>query len=142
MAGINYGRVLLGGLAAGVVANIGDSITGLLLVASDMQRMIQRLNLDPGAMNAPSTMATWIAIDFVYATLMVWTYAAIRPRLGPGPQTAVTAGLVIFAAVTIVLLGFVPMGVFTPDLFVKQTLCSLVNAVATSYVGGMVYKEA
>jgi hypothetical protein len=141
MTGINYGRVILGGLAAGVVANACDVLTGMFLMADDMQRMARRLNLDPMALNSPSVAVTWVVVDFIYALLIVWTYAAIRPRLGPGPGTAVKAGLVIYAAVTVVLFGFVGMGVFTPDTFLKSSALSLVTVVLTSLTGGYVYKE-
>ena len=80
-------------------------------------------------------------MDFIYATLMVWTYAAIRPRLGPGPKTAVIAGLVIYASATSVLFGFQSMGIFTTDSFVKNAVYSLGTAVLASLVGGAVYKE-
>jgi magnesium-transporting ATPase (P-type) len=141
MTGINYPRVLLGGLAAGVVANICDSVINALLMAEDMRRMAQRLGLDSAAVNGTGAIVTWIIIDFIYALLIVWTYAAIRPRLGPGPKTAVTAGLVIFSAVTVVLFGFQQMGIFTPDAFIKNTFFSLVTVVLVSLTGGAVYKE-
>src|SRR5262245_28896690 len=121
MAGINYGRVLIGGLAAGVVANLCDFVINGYLMAEDTSRMVQRLNLDPALVTSPKVAMTWVVIDFIYSFLIVWTYAAIRPRLGPGPGTAVTAGLVLFAAVTAILFGFVGMGIFTPDTFIKNT---------------------
>jgi hypothetical protein len=141
MAGINYGRVVLGGLAAGVVANVCDFFISVYLMADDLQRMARRLNLDWDVVNGPAVLVTWTIVDFLYATLMVWTYAAIRPRLGPGPKTAVIAGLVIYAAATVVLFGFQSMGIFTADSFVKNAVFSLGTAVLASLVGGAVYKE-
>jgi len=52
---INYGRVLLGGLVAGVVLNACDYVIGTYIMASDMQRTAQRLNLDPDRL----TSVTW-----------------------------------------------------------------------------------
>jgi hypothetical protein len=140
MAVINYTRVLLGGLAAGVVANVCDSAIALV-TADDLQRMAQRLSLNQVRLNSTSTMVSWIMIDFVYATLIVWTYAAIRPRFGPGPKTAVRAGLVLYLAVTVVLFGFERMGLFTPDLFLKNAMLSLVVAILVGLTGGWVYRE-
>jgi hypothetical protein len=142
MAGINYGRVLLGGLAGGVVANACDFVSNTLLLADDMQQMAQRLSLDYDTLNSTSVMVTWIVVDFLYATIIAWTYAAIRPRLGPGPWTAMTAGLVIFAAVTVILFGFAQMGIFTMPTFVKATMLSTVTAVLTGLAAGKVYHEA
>jgi hypothetical protein len=139
--GINYARVALGGLAAGVVANVCDFLISTYFMADDLQRLTRRLSLDWSVVNGPAVLVTWTVVDFIYATLMVWTYAAIRPRLGPGPKTALCAGLVIYAAVTVVLFGFQSMGIFTLDSFIKNSLLSLVTAVLASLVGGAVYKE-
>ena len=142
MAGINYGRVVLGGLVAGVVANACDFVSNTYLLAEDMQRMAQRLNLDQAMMNSSSVAITWTVVDFIYALLIVWTYAAIRPRFGPGPGTAVKAGLVICAAVSAIIFGFVGMGIFTPDTYIKSLGLSVVSTVLASLAGGYMYKEA
>ena len=141
MSGINYGRVLMGTLAAGLTANVCDFITNGFLLAEDMQRMQQRLNLDPKVVGGTAVIVTWTAVDFVYAFLIVWTYAAIRPRLGPGPGTAIMAALVPYLAATAVLFGFQQMGVFTPDTFLKSSLLSLATAVLAGLAGGYVYSE-
>jgi hypothetical protein len=141
MAGINYGRVLLGGLVAGVVANVCDTIIGMFIMADDMQRMVQRLGLDQRVFTSTSTMVTWAIVDFIYATLIVWTYAAVRPRLGPGPTTAVIVGAVICAAVTVVLFGFQQMGVFTIDSFIKNAVLSFATALLASLAGAKVYRD-
>jgi hypothetical protein len=141
MAGINYPRVLLGGLAAGIVANICDYVTNTILMADDIQRMLVRRNLDPGLLTAPSVAVTWIVVDFVLAFLIVFSYAAARPRLGAGPKTAVTMGLVIYLATTAVVFGFQGMGLITPDVFWKNAALTLVTVILASLTGGAVYKE-
>ena len=141
MTGINYGRVVLGGLVGGVVANVGDFIVNSTIMADDMVRMAQRLNLNQAVMASPAVGMTWVVVDFVYVTLIVWTYAAIRPRFGPGPWTAIKAGIVLWAAVGVVLFGFQSMGIFTPDSFVKSAVLSLATTILASLAGGWVYKE-
>ena len=141
MAGINYGRVVLGGLVGGVVANVGDFLVNSMIMADDMVRMAQRLNLNQTLIASPAVGMTWVIVDFVYATLIVWTYAAIRPRFGPGPATAVKAGAVLWGAVSIVLFGFESMGVFTPDSFFKSAALSLVTTTLAALAGARVYRE-
>ena len=141
MAGINYGRVALGGLVGGVVANVGDFLVNSMIMADDMIRMAQRLNLNRALIASPAVGMTWVIVDFVYATLVVWTYAAIRPRFGPGPATAVKAGAVLWGAVSIVLFGFESMGVFTPDSFFKSAGLSLVTTTLAALAGARVYRE-
>ena len=141
MAAINYGRVLLGGLVGGVIANIGDFIVNSMVMADDMVRMAQRLNLNQAVMASPAVGMTWVVVDFVYATLIVWTYAAIRPRFGPGPRTAIKSGVVLWAAVCSVLFGFQSMGIFTRDSFFKSALLSLATTILAALAGAWIYKE-
>jgi len=141
MAPINYGRVLLGGLLGGVVANIGDFLVNNMIMADDMVRMAQRLNLNQVLMASPVVGMTWVVVDFVYVTLIVWTYAAIRPRFGPGPGTAIKSGVVLWAAVSAVLFGFQSMGIFTPDSFFKSAVLSLATTILASLAGAWAYKE-
>ena len=141
MAGINYPRVLLGGLAGGVVANVCDFVINGFLMADDSRRMAQRLSLDWDVVSGTGVTVAWALIDLVYATLIVFTYAAIRPRFGPGRMTAITAGMMIFGASTIILFGFQQMGVFTPDMFTKSAFFSLITATLVSLTGGSIYLE-
>jgi len=138
---INYGRVALGGLVAGVVANICDNISNGILLTDDMNRMTSRLNLDPDVVSSQGVLVTWIVVDFIYAFLIVWTYAAVRPRLGPGPKTAIVAGLILWGAITAVLLGYQQMGVFTFDSFLKSAGLLALSTILASLAGGAVYKE-
>jgi hypothetical protein len=141
MAAINHGRVLLGGLVGGVIANIGDFIVNSMVMADDMVRMAQRLNLNQAVMASPAVGMTWVVVDFVYATLIVWTYAAIRPRFGPGPGTAIKSGMVLWAAVCSVLFGFQSMGIFTRDSFFKSAVLSLATTILAALAGAWTYKE-
>jgi hypothetical protein len=141
MASINHGRVALGGVVGGIVANAGDLMVNNLILADDMARMAQRLNLNQTLIASPAVGMTWVAVNFVYATLIVWTYAAIRPRFGPGPATATKAGAVLWAAVCVVLFGFESMGVFTPDSFFKSAGLSFVTTTLTALAGAWVYTE-
>ena len=140
MAAINYGRVLAGGLVAGVVANIVDFVSAIVL-SEDLARMAQRLNLNQNLLASSSVAVTWVIVDFVYGLLLVWTYAAIRPRFGPGPATAARAGVLLWVAVTAILFGFLSMGVFTPDTYYKSSAFALASSVLAALAGGYVYKE-
>ena len=141
MSAINVPRVVLGGLVAGLVANVLDTAAGYTILADDLSQNAQRLNLDQAVLTSSTTMATWIVIDFLYGLLIVFTYAAMRPRFGPGPKTAIVAGLTLFVTVTIFLYGFLAMGFFMQPGFIKSTAIYLVVNIAASLAGGAVYKE-
>src|SRR6476659_2308920 len=95
MASINFGRVVAGGLVAGVVANALDFVTNTYILAADWAAFAPTRNLDPAALQSGPVAATWIMVDFILGVLLVWAYAAMRPRFGPGPKTAIAAGLVV-----------------------------------------------
>ncbi len=141
MSAINTGKVIVGGLVAGVVFNIVDMINGMYIMAEDFRAHMTRLGLDPTAMETGGMMATWVVIDFLFGFLVVFTYAAIRPRFGPGPKTAVYAGLIPYLAVTMVMFIESQMGMSTMNMFAKMSIIQLVSTVIGSIAGASVYKE-
>lgn len=142
MRAINIGRVILGGLVAGLVLNLFAVVCGMTVLAEDQREFVTRLHLDEAVVTSTGSMVSWILVDFIYGLLIVWTYAAIRPRFGPGPRTAIIAGLLLYAIVTVVLYGFMGMGVFTRAGFALNAACQLVAVVVASLAGGALYKEA
>src|SRR5258708_38550465 len=90
MGKINWGRVVLGGLLAGVVLNVFDYVVYGVVLRPDFAATMQALGKPPGAMD--SLVPLFVVVDFVYGIGLVWLYAAIRPRFGAGVKTAVIAG--------------------------------------------------
>lgn len=138
---INVGRVILGGLVAGIVGNALDFVSNTYLLGADMAANAQRLNLDPAIVNGTGAMVSWIVVDFLYGFLLVFAYAAMRPRFGPGPKTAVVSGVTLFLAVTVILYGFMRTGFFAEPLFIKASVVALVITILSSLAGAAVYKE-
>jgi hypothetical protein len=138
---INTGKVLVGGLLAGLVYNALDIATQLFIMAEDFRANSTRLGLDPAAQESGAAIAVWITIDFLFGILVVWTYAAMRPRFGPGPKTAILAGLVPYFAVTLILFGLTHGGLMTMTIWTKLTIISLVTTCVGSVVGAWAYKE-
>ncbi|HXD16779.1 MAG TPA: hypothetical protein VN654_07170 [Vicinamibacterales bacterium] len=138
---INTGRVVAGGLVAGVVANAIDFVTNTYVLGADMQAWAASHNIDPATLTSGLVAGTWVAVDFIYGLLIVFTYAAIRPRFGPGVTTAIIAGFVVFLAPTIVLFGFTQMGMLTTPMWVKGAIGAIVATLAAAVAGAAVYKE-
>lgn len=136
---MNTGKIIAGGLAAGLVINIVETIMNLSVLAGPMEDTLSALNLP--AMGG-GAMGGFIVLAFTMGILIVWTYAAIRPRFGPGPGTAMKAGLVIWIAFYVLGTGAsVLMGMYTLHLYLITLAYTLVMMLAAAYVGGMVYKE-
>jgi len=139
MGRINIGRVLIGGLAAGVVANALDFVINEYLMKAEGIDMVQRLNLPAEAFE--TAMITWIVVDFIWGLLLVFTYAGIRPRFGPGPGTAAIAGLTLWMAVSAVFAGLTSIGIYTQQAFIKNSALFLMSTMAAVLVGAYLYKE-
>jgi hypothetical protein len=140
MAHTNRGRVILGGLLAGLVINIVEYITnGVVLKEAwgqAMQALGKSADLSAGAI---VTFNVW---GFLLGIAAVWLYAAIRPRYGAGPNTAIRAGLTTWAvAVFLSNLGYYPLGLFPVRLLVISTIVALVEIVVATLVGAWLYKE-
>ena len=141
MTSINTGRVITGGLVAGAVANVVDFVTNNYVLAADWQAWAAAHNIDPAAFTAAPVAVMWVLVDFAFGLLLVWTYAAMRPRFGPGVQTAVFAGLVIYLAPTLVLAGFTVMGLLSTALFVEGSCAAAVSTFGGAIAGAALYKE-
>ena len=141
MAGINMSRVLVGGLAAGVVMNVIDGTVNGFLLSSQWAAETNALNSTLMARVATSSMVGWIVYDFLIGILTVWLYAAMRPRFGPGASTAIKAGFVMWLITHIAFASFVFMGLYSSSLMMLSAAGGLVSAIAGAHVGGMLYQE-
>ncbi len=139
MGKINVGRVVLGGLLAGLVINVGESILGLVVAAERMELAYRELNLQPPAGN---TIGVFIVLGFLLGILVVWLYAAIRPRFGASAKTAVLAGFFVWLFAWLwpsIVDGL--MGLFDTDLIVFAIVWGLFEILAASVAGAWVYRE-
>ena len=141
MSAINTGKVLFGGLLAGLVYNAFDMAVGMVLMGDEFRANAQRLGLDPAAMESGAARAVWITIDFLLGILVVWTYASIRPRFGPGPKTAILAALVPYIAMSLFMFGMAHGGLMTMSIWMKMTAISLVTMSVGAVLGAWAYHE-
>jgi len=88
---INFGRVVLGGLLAGLVLNIGEWLLNVKVLASQMHEFSIKHNFPPEPPG--NAIAVAVGLTFVMGIVLVLGYACIRTRLGPGIKTALIAGL-------------------------------------------------
>lgn len=142
MSSINTGKVITGGLLAGLVFNVLDFLNNYLVVGEDFRANATRLGIDPGMAESTPGIVTWVVIDFLMGILIVWTYAAIRPRFGAGPKTAIMAGLVPYLAITMVTYGLTNGGLLTTALWAKMAVLTLVITSVGAVAGAWAYKEA
>jgi hypothetical protein len=141
MSGIRTGRWLAGGIAAGIVVNVSEMVLNMTVLRNAWADVLSAMG-KPMAASA-NAMIVWVLWGFAYGLICIWLYAAIRPRFGPGPATAVKAGVVAWllaqflSSVAMGNLGIVPA-----SLLVISGIWTLAESVVASLVGAWVYREA
>ena len=139
---INASKVVVGGLAAGVVSNIlGYVFFGVLLGPRMEAESVAVAPALQGRGMSGSAIGAHVIAEFVLAILLVWLYAAMRPRFGPGPRTAVYAALAVWLCGVLFHMDWVVVGLMTTTTFVLASAAALVQVVVTAIVGAMLYKE-
>jgi hypothetical protein len=140
--GINWGRVMLGGLAAGLVMNVSEAALHGGMLGADGVAHLKALGLreTPQGWQLPAL----VAMTFVLGIASAWLYAAIRPRYGAGPKTALCAGLAVFVLAHLwsgVYLGAGYAGLITPKLAFLPVAWGLLEAPLGTLVGAWLYRE-
>ncbi len=152
MGKINWGRVFLGGLLACVAINLIGLVLGALLldgrelrdaltVARPLSQWPQR-NLPLALGGSFIALLADIIVTYLVGTLVVWWYAAIRPRFGPGPKTAALAGFAFWLSaspVQVYLGGYVLQ--WPVHLLVTVDSIHLIQSVTAAVVGAWPYHE-
>ena len=104
---MNTKRVLLGGLAAGVLLNIGEGTLNAGILMDDYTALME----STGLVEADWAMAGYIGSTFILGFAVAWLYAALRPRFGPGWSTGVQAGAFMWVVAYLVpSIWFAAMG--------------------------------
>jgi hypothetical protein len=141
MAKTNIARVILGGIVAGIVLDILGYIADGILLAPQWTAGMTALG--KGGFST-SQMVGNLILGLATGIFAIWLYAAMRPRYGAGPKTAISAGLALWVA-TVLLPNFGFMGVaglFSPSLTVMTTAAGIVECVVAALAGAALYKES
>jgi hypothetical protein len=140
MGKINWTRVIVGGLLAGVVLIILGYVALALYLRNILDPAFAALGHP--VKQTPGFQTFWIVFNLVSGILAVWLYAAIRPRYGAGAKTAICAGLAVWALQALssdaVMAAF---GLFSSKEVVADCLTNLVAYVVATLLGAWVYKE-
>ena len=140
MARINISKVILGGLVAGVVINISEYILNVPVFGAEMEAIMAQHNIPP---MGGGVIGLFMLLGFVLGIALVWLYAAIRPRLGPGPKTAAVAGVVVWVLAYLYSgAAFCALGLITNRLFIIGLIWGLVELIVAGIAGAWLYSEA
>ena len=140
MPRINWTRVILGGLLAGVIINISEAVVNGLLLADRWAAAmeVQGRSSNFGALGN----AIFILWGFLIALFGMWLYATIRPQFGAGPRTAVIAAVATWVPGSLLAsMAPIAMDLFSRRLMVIGVVECLVELIVGVLLGAWLYKE-
>ena len=141
MGKISVGRVVLGGIVAGIVANLlGFLIDGVLL-APMWNNQLATWGRPPFTF---SQIVWFLAFGIITGLVAIWIYAGIRTRFGPGVKTAIYAGVAVWI-IGVLVPNFSLMWVphfFSGHLTLYTSIGGLFESVIGTIAGAALYKEA
>lgn len=139
MGGINWGRVVTGGLLAGLIMNVGEAVSGAV-IGTQMQAILEAHGLTVAM--TPAWMVLYLVLGFVFGIVAVWIYASIRPRYGAGPRSAVIAAIMAWIlGYLFPMFGYLAIGLTTVSLAMVSAVWGLAEIVVGTLVGAWLYRE-
>ena len=139
MGKINVGRVILGGLLAGLVMTVSEYILNTYVTADETSAIMQRLGLPQ---IGTEQIIGFVVLTFVVGIVLIWLYAAVRPRFGAGIKTAIIAAVALWVIAMISATGDVIVGITTADSLIVPGIWTLVETIVAAIAGGWVYQES
>jgi hypothetical protein len=140
MGNINFARVVLGGLVAGLILNIGEFLLNEKVLGPQMKAWFTEHKLpDPGG----NFIIVAVVLTFVLGIVIVLGYAAIRPRFGAGVKTAIIAALFAWFGVYFYA-GTIDGMLFGMPMNMMLMVCAwgLVEYILAAIAGAWLYKES
>ncbi|TGK08965.1 hypothetical protein EHO60_13125 [Leptospira fletcheri] len=139
---INFPRVLLGGILAGLIFFVVAGIVNGGILKNDFEGWMQRTSGVIHPLPQSDSLLLWALMCFLQGVVGVWIYAGIRPRFGAGHKTALIAALVLWIASKLsVSIDFITLGIFPYRILTGQLVGSFVSTFLGIFVGAWFYKE-
>jgi hypothetical protein len=137
---INWRRVLAGGLLAGLIIDVLEAGVNHFVIGPRFAQEMRALGkvMEP----TPGKAVFFLSLGFILGLVSIWLYAAIRPRFGPGPGTAIYAALAVwflYGLLPHLLLGF--LEIFSMRLELEMSFLLLIWHIIATLAGAWVYKE-
>ena len=139
---INWSKVLMGGVVAGIVMIAINFVNNKYILGPKSVAELDAFKPGLGAsMSSGNGWIWYLVLDVVLGITLIWIYAAIRPRFGPGPGTAVKAALPVWVISGICYYGYLQMGMFSSGLWISFAVVGLVTLVLGASAGAYFYSE-
>jgi len=141
MPGINWNRVILGGLIAAIICFLTDGFLHESVLSADWKAIYAHLGArEP--QHSPAGMAYFVIFELGRGLIALFIYALMRQHFKPGPKTAALAGVVAWIAFS--LTGpaqFIPLEFYSNALWGKVAAFQLVTSIIATIAGAAIYKD-
>ena len=136
MGKINFGRVLLGGIVAGIVVDILSWVVDGVILKSQWAAANQS-SFTTGQITG------FCILGLIGGVITIWFYAACKPRLGTRYRTALNVALAIWIIADVLPnAAYLYISGHQHNLMVYTTLGNLVEVLAGTFIGAALYKES
>jgi hypothetical protein len=134
---VNWARVIVGGLAAGLVINVFEYVGHRVLLDDAWTAAFRALG------KTPTGWLAFIPANFVVGTLMVWFYAQLQSHYGRGPISVLRSGLATWTIFWVIpMMSIMPMNLFPDRLLATVIALGFVDVNLAALLGAWLYKEA
>ena len=134
---VNWARVIVGGLAAGLIINVFEYVGHQVILDDAWTAAFRALG------KAPTGWLGFIPANFGVGILMVWFYARLKSRYGRGPISALRSGLATWAVFWVIpMMSIMPMDIFPDRLLATVIVLGFVDVNLAALLGAWLYKEA
>jgi len=136
---INSGRLILGGIIAAVILDILEYVSNGILLAKPWADNQAAHHVAQVSMRGYIAFNLWcLAVGFI----AIWLYAAIRPRFGPGPKTALISAAVVWVlGWPLQMVAPAAMHMVPKSLALNSSLLGIPETVIAVLAGAYFYKE-
>ncbi|HSS22164.1 MAG TPA: hypothetical protein VLL54_18990 [Pyrinomonadaceae bacterium] len=140
MGKINYGRLILGTIVAGVFYFLTDGAIHTMLGPYHLAAIT-----GAGKATQPQDQMAFVYFaiyDLGKGLVALLVYAGVRPRFGAGLKTAAWAGVVTWLACIVVpTIAAIPFPFYEKIYFYKLMGLSIIPVIVGAILGAAIYKE-
>ena len=141
MSRINWSRVILAGLVAGIVVNVSEYVLNIVVMKPQWQAAMHTL-ARPYPESA-AALAGWALWGLLIGFALAWLYAAVRPRFGAGLRSAAAAAMAgwcldcLVPAIAFSILGLLPL-----SMVVILSAWAVPEHLLAATAAGWIYRES
>lgn len=138
---INWVRVIAGGLVAAIILFLTDGFFHEKVVGAEWQAVYASLG-SAGPQHNAFALVYFGVFELGRGLISIYVYALMRSCCGPGPKTAVFAGVVAWIAFSVTgPAQFIPLGFYSHALWFKVGGFQLVTSVVAALAGAALYRD-